>query len=241
MEFYQDLGKYYDEVFPLSPEMMRMVTSNLPKTGKILDIGCATGQLSLALARLGWDVTGIDLDPAMVTQAQERSAHEQLTALFQVASMQEISEKLITEYNAAICVGNTLVHLADETEISLMLEQVCSHLCPGGKLIIQIINYDRILDQKIKGLPLIETENFRFERFYTVRDQHLDFKTVLSTRDDNRLIAENSIPLYPLRKKRFQRLLVNAGFSTIDFFGDLQNNPWQEDSFLTVAVAGKNQ
>ncbi len=40
---------------------------------KILDIGCGTGSLSLVLAKLGHQVTGIDLSPKMVEQAKAKA------------------------------------------------------------------------------------------------------------------------------------------------------------------------
>lgn len=38
----------------------------LPQEARILDIGCGTGQISLPLAQIGYDVTGTDISPAMV-------------------------------------------------------------------------------------------------------------------------------------------------------------------------------
>ena len=50
----------------------------------VLDIGCGTGSLSLVLAELGHTVTGIDLSPTMITQAEAKAqaAGQQIT--FQV-------------------------------------------------------------------------------------------------------------------------------------------------------------
>lgn len=44
-----------------------------PVPGRLLDIGCGTGSLSVLLAELGWDVTGFDLSPAMISQAETKA------------------------------------------------------------------------------------------------------------------------------------------------------------------------
>lgn len=48
----------------------RNVADNAPRGARILEIGCGPGRLSILLARdHGLDVTGLDLDPAMVERA----------------------------------------------------------------------------------------------------------------------------------------------------------------------------
>jgi SAM-dependent methyltransferase len=45
-----------------------------PSTGPVLDVGCGTGDLALALARRGLTVLGVDLAPAAITQARVKAA-----------------------------------------------------------------------------------------------------------------------------------------------------------------------
>ncbi len=44
-----------------------------PAPAPLLDIGCGTGSLSVVLARLGYQVVGIDLSPAMLAQAEAKA------------------------------------------------------------------------------------------------------------------------------------------------------------------------
>ena len=44
---------------------------NIPKNGKILDIGCGNGIISRALGKAGYEVLGIDLSKKAIEMAQE--------------------------------------------------------------------------------------------------------------------------------------------------------------------------
>ena len=49
---------------------------------KVLDVACGTGNLSLPAARLGANVTGVDIAPNLVEQARANAAGEGLKAQF---------------------------------------------------------------------------------------------------------------------------------------------------------------
>lgn len=57
---------------------------NLGKGTRVLDVACGTGNLSIPAARTGAEVTGIDLVPALIEQAIERSGIEALGAEFDI-------------------------------------------------------------------------------------------------------------------------------------------------------------
>ena len=51
---------------------------------KVLDVACGTGNLALPAARKGADVTGVDIAPNLIEQAQANAAAEGLNAKFEV-------------------------------------------------------------------------------------------------------------------------------------------------------------
>ena len=52
----------------------RLVGWLSPNPLAVLDIGCGTGSLSVLMAALGHDVTGVDCSPAMLSQAKAKAA-----------------------------------------------------------------------------------------------------------------------------------------------------------------------
>jgi SAM-dependent methyltransferase len=75
---YAAVAHEYDDVFPRHvaehylEKRTSLVKDLLPLGGRVLDVGCGTGQLGAAIAAEGYDVFGVDLSAPMVARARER-------------------------------------------------------------------------------------------------------------------------------------------------------------------------
>lgn len=242
MQFYQSIGQWYDLIFPYKEVQKQFVHSNLnTKNATILDVGCATGKLALQLAREGATVTGIDSDRFMITQAEQEAAKDQLNAEFITGDMLD-TNKLFTDnsLDGVICFGNTVVHLKDLNQVKSFFEQCYYVLKPGAKLMVQLINYNRILEQKVDHLPTIETNELSFKRLYhsDVSETHIRFHTYLTIKKNNQVI-ENNIPLLAIQKQDLEKVLKELKFKNIEFFGNFKKDKWSIDSVPCVFVAEK--
>lgn len=76
-----DYDKYYqaDDLFGEPyPELLEYFARRSSK-GKVLDIGCGQGRDALAIARMGYEVTGMDHSKVGLKQMSEKAAKEQLS------------------------------------------------------------------------------------------------------------------------------------------------------------------
>jgi SAM-dependent methyltransferase len=224
--FYTSISKYYSEIFPFNPMQLKFVKNKLGElTGKhILDIGCATGELSFQLAAGGAEVSGIDLNEDLLQQAIGNKKHEKLT--FQQGNMLELAQDFSPQqFDAVLCFGNTLVHLNSEELVLQMLEGAKTVLKPGGQLLIQLLNYDYICSEPVEALPVIDTENIKFIRRYNFTDDSdlIGFQTDLEIKAINRIVS-NETPLLALKSETLKTLLERAGFRNIQFYANFKQD-----------------
>ena len=222
--FYSSISKYYSEIFPYNPAQLDFVKNRVGKlTGKnILDIGCATGELAFRLADSGAVVTGIDLNEDLLKQAMENKIHPNCS--FQFGNMLHLNNDFNSEsFDTVLCFGNTLVHLENKEQVSVMFQGVYSILKQGGHFLIQILNYDYILDEKVSDLPLIETNNIKFVRKYEFeKDAELiNFQTDLKLKKEDESIS-NETSLLALKSDSLISLLRASCFGSIELFSNFK-------------------
>ena len=102
-----------------------------PAPVPILDIGCGTGSLTLLLAELGHQVTGIDFAPAMIAQAQAKAQAVGRAIPFHV--MDAARPHLPSQPIALILCRHLLWALP---EPDLVLQRWTELLLPGGRLLL---------------------------------------------------------------------------------------------------------
>tara|TARA_R110001583_G_scaffold35585_1_gene118177 strand:- start:24492 stop:25217 length:726 start_codon:yes stop_codon:yes gene_type:complete len=233
MSFYQQISSYYHYIFKINVNQVDFIKLKIPESDcKVLDIGCGIGTLSLELANYYKNVLGIDMDAEMIRAASKKNIDASKAIQFQQKSMLKLDAFIDkNSVEGIICFGNTLVHLNSLDEIADFLQQSKAVLKSNGKLLLQIVNYDKIIEKNIKQLPLIENDEILFERnyHYSKSENKIDFNTRLTVKATQQII-ENSIELLPLLKNELAILLKNAGFNNCNYYGNFNKEPYTIDS-----------
>lgn len=241
MGFYQEIAKYYDYIFPIGNDQLNLIKrfSGAPPK-KLLDIACGTGGYSLSLSKEGYDMTAVDLDDRMIEELKLKALDLKLSITSIKGDMLTIGSSLSTEYDLAFCIGNSLVHLDGRDEIQSFFNQAKHLLGDGGRFIIQIINFDRILANNVTSLPTIYNKeaDLSFERYYNYNESNnrIYFKTVLQVKNEK---IDNEIPLYPLLSEDLTAMLKSAGFKAIKLFGDFKETDYNPMTSYMLVVAAK--
>ena len=226
---------------------------------RVIDLGCGTGHHAAHFARLGLAVVGADPSADMLRVA--RATFPDVASLrFVQAGLGGLRAALPDElgaFDAIVCLGNTLPHAADRAHLDAALADARALLRPGGALIIQILNYDRILAERRRFLGASGRDTpagaeHVFFRFYDFpascpadrpanESERLTFNLVTLERDAPGApwrFSADSTELLPIRSAELRAALAASGFGEVRFLGSYAGEPFDPaTSGDLVAVA----
>jgi SAM-dependent methyltransferase len=205
---------------------------------RALDVGCGSGHHARMLAELGVETLGIDPSGPMLARA--RALTEGDNPRFAQAGFAEIGT-LGGGFGLIAIVGNTLGHVRSDAELRAMLGDCRAALVPGGRLVLQVVNYDAVMRLGDRRLPLIARERdgheHLFLREYRRHDRMAEF-TITTLRQEGAdwcMHVERTIHL-PLTAARLRRALRAAGFTRIALSGDYAGAPYAPASSGALVV-----
>jgi len=223
--------------------LLQRVLGQAP-SGRVLDLGCGSGEHTRFLTALGFDVTGVDASASQLDAAREgdprgRYVQAELTALAGLEAGQ----------GAAICVGNTLPHLCEEAEVRAFFSGLASRLAPGAPFLLQLLNYDRILARGERTFPVVlrpgeaaegDTVFLRLMTHHgdgrlTFTPAHLRYRP--GTAAPLELVAAHDVALRGWRRAEVEALLQQAGFTVLETLGTMTGEAWSSTSSDLVLVA----
>ena len=101
--------------------------------GRVLDVGCGTGENALYFAEQGHPTWGVDFAPTAIERARAKSADRSLNVTFRTASALEL-ESLGTKFDTVTDCG--LFHTFLDKHRPAYARSVASVLAPGGRFFL---------------------------------------------------------------------------------------------------------
>jgi S-adenosylmethionine-dependent methyltransferase len=144
----------------------RYLEQHLPPDGHILEVGCATGRYTVALAERGHTVTAVDLTPELVErcEANVRRAGVEDRVSVHVADGRDLSEVPGDDFDAGLLMG-PLYHLIRRKDRHLAITQVVSRLKPGAPFFSAHISRYGAMADVMKKIPDWVEDRDRLEYF----------------------------------------------------------------------------
>lgn len=251
VDLYDEFGADYDLMIDWKARLeneMPFLRRLFGESGvrRILDSACATGMHAVALAKEGYEVVGADPSSAMIAKARINAVAGQADVRFVQAGFGELADKAGRGFDAILCLGNSLPHVLDDSELDRTLADMHEALADGGIVIIQNRNYDKIWPEKIKYMPLntaaADGRELLFFRMLEFHEATMTFSIVTFSKDAGLWSYHvSSTTLRPMFRSQLAAALQKAGFKSMHFYGDYQFAAFRKDETMDlIVVAEKN-
>jgi SAM-dependent methyltransferase len=100
---------------------------------RLLDVGCGTGLSFVSQLERGFEVTGCDISPAMLTEARAKVGDR---ATLVEADMRELP--VLGEFDLIWSVNDAINYLIDGSELTAALSGMRGNLAPGGVIVFDV-------------------------------------------------------------------------------------------------------
>ena len=248
-EFYDRLAEFFDVMTDWQSRLaveLPFIETTLAKhhARSILDCACGTGWHAIALARRGYSVAGSDASAEMIARAQANAERARVSVPFAIARFDEFPKTFGTRFDAVLCLGNSFVHVLEDTDAEAGLAAMRASLREDGALIMHNLNYDKRWREKPRWFAansgLLNGQETIVWRFADYGERLVTFNIALFTKNqDAWSVNVQSTMQRPYQKDEIENLLRRAGFREIAFYGNLQGDAFdvaQSGDLVVVAV-----
>ncbi len=198
----------------------------------ILDVGCGLGRHSLEMARLGFRVTGIDMNAGYVEMCRASAAELGVNAEF-VASDSRVMD-LGFQADLVVSLWSSFGYYGDKEDAGI-LERFALHVKPRGHVIIDVENRDYIVRHFVpeewheaQGWTVLERR-----RFNAIRGTVTTRRTVIG--HDFRKEYQRVLRMYTAAELCTK--LSDAGLNTMNIFGDYNGSRFGLESRRMIIIA----
>lgn len=123
---YESFADYYESLFvryKIKPELM-------------LDLACGTGNITIPMAKRGYDMIGVDISEEMLDIAAEKARKHECDILFLNQDMTEF--ELYGTVDVMLCSLDGINYLTQDGELEKLFALVKNYLNPNGLFIFDI-------------------------------------------------------------------------------------------------------
>ena len=208
---------------------------------RILDLGCGTGALALALAERGHAVTGLDPAPGMLDAARNKDKANRVRWIAGDARDFALGET----FDVIIMTGHVFQVFLDDAETLAVLSSARRHRADGGRLVFESRNpwaraWENWTEERTRETAMVPGIG-PVEVYYQVREAWADFvrfDAVFTLLESGDLRISESTLRFPGRDLIAQ-LLEAAAFSSVEWLGNWDRTPLtpQSPEFIVIAHA----
>ena len=216
--------------------------------GPVLELGCGTGRIAIALAEAGHEVHGIDSSDTMLAIARENLKKRGLAATFSRGDMRRLRSD--QAFGLAFCALDGLLHLQAADDVRDALLAAHCALRPGGLFACDVVNPSPDLLALRDGVVRHQSTfagpgNTEVSHFVSW-DIDPDTQTIDTAHFYDWLCEDGAVrrrttsfPLRYLEREELEAAFQAAGFGSVELYGSAQLDAFEPDSDRMIFVASR--
>lgn len=215
-------------------QLVRLI--GLSKDSRVLDLPCGQGRHSLALAKLGFNVTGVDRTRAFIDQAQLEAGAQGLRADWHVGDIRERPPG--APFDVVLNLLTSFGYFDDDAENLRAAGNLHDCLVPGGTLVMDLMG------KEVLARIFAPRDWRRFPDGALLLEERFVEHDWSAVRARWTLIRDGRERVYELRHRVYsfielRGVLEETGFENIRAFGSLVGGPYDPTAARLVVTAAK--
>ncbi|MDD7183277.1 class I SAM-dependent DNA methyltransferase [Peptostreptococcus porci] len=254
MSQYENFAYIYDDLMDdVDYEMwVNHIEKIIKKSGSsvknILELACGTGNITIPLARKGYDIAGVDISYSMLDVALSKSEEMGIPLVLLEQDIVELDFDLY-DLDCVLCACDGFNYITEIDDLKKVFAKVYELLKKEGVFIFDISSYYKIknilgnnfMGESRENLSYMWTNYFDEET--NLIDMELDFFVKVEVEDDE---EDNLYERYrevhhqrAYEESELRTLLKEVGFIDVEVFGDFNLKKSEESSQRLFFMAKK--
>jgi SAM-dependent methyltransferase len=207
-----------------------------PPGKSALDLCCGPGRCSIALAKKGFSVTGVDRTKFLLDKARTRARAAGLKIEWVEADMRDFVR--VDAFALVLSMFTSFGYFDDKTEDVLVLRNMLDSLQPGGACLIEVLGKERLAKVfqptsshvLADGTLMVERREV-FDDWTRIRNEWL----LIRDRKVKRFRFHNTVYSGQELRERMERV----GFADVKLYGNLQGDEYGPNAERLIAIGRK--
>lgn len=249
--FYETIARYYDAENATMTEDLALYRELADERGgPVLDVGCGSGRVMLALAQDGVRVVGVDFSAAMLARGRRRLAQQPaLASRVTFVEGDALAAELPGPFALILLPYNMLMHFNTQADQLAALRRFRALLAPEGLLVLDLPNAGEAYGAQDDDVLSLERTFIEPESGNRVMQQSVSRLERVSQQFHVTWIYDEIQPDGTLRRTlaplllrhvfpaELDLLLALAGLARVTAYGDYDQSPFEEGSPRLIVLA----
>ena len=163
---YQQMASLYDQLMTNAPydQWLQFTKSIIEKSGKniktIVDLGCGTGEITIGLAKAGYNLTGVDFSSDMLTYAEQKASNEKQSIQWINQDLRELTG--FTNLDVAVSYCDVINYITSENELATVFTRVAESLKVGGLFIFDVHSLQHVEHRLVNQVFTLVTDDISY-------------------------------------------------------------------------------